>query len=279
MYMEDSPQVAKSSLSVPLAIVVAGALIAGAVFLSRGNTPSNSNTGNAPATQQQNAQTAQTTVTDLAIKPISDKDHLLGNPSAPLALVVYTDLECPYCKSFHATIRRVADSYGKNASVLIVYRNFPLVQLHSRAPQEAEATECVNELGGKQMYWDYVDKIFETTTSNNTLDPGQLPKLATDLGVRTAKFNACLSSGTYTKKVQENYDEAVGAGGQGTPFSVFVSSKALSDQVTNKVKGLMTSFNLPPDTFMFSTDKHRISMSGALPYNMVQQVIDALLTN
>src|SRR3989344_5386751 len=123
--MEQTDRI-KSSLSIPLAIIVAGALIAGAVLISRGGPTSSAITGNQGTVTDNSAQTTQ----EISIKPIAADDHALGNPAASLAIVVYTDLECPFCKTFHATMQRIADSYGKDGSVLWVYRHFPLEQLH-----------------------------------------------------------------------------------------------------------------------------------------------------
>ncbi len=271
--MEDLYQKPKNNLSVSIAIVVAGGLIAAALYLSRGPA--------APASAIQAGTAAPTTQTgqaEISIRPIKSEDHMLGNPAAPLALVVFTDLECPFCKDFHTTLGKVADTYGKNGSVLWVYRNFPLAQLHSRAPKEAEAAECADELGGREAYWAFVNDVFKTTTSNDTLDPAELPRIARRAGLDVTKFNACLSSGKYTEKVQADYDEAVAAGGQGTPFSVFVLNRPISDSAVNSINQMITTYRLSPDTFVFSNDKQHLSMSGALPYTMVQKVIDALLS-
>ena len=67
----------------------------------------------------------------------------------------------------------VADYKGQ---VAWVYRHFPIDSLHSRARKEAEATECANEFGGNTVFWQYLDKIFELTPSNDGLDPAELPK-------------------------------------------------------------------------------------------------------
>src|SRR3989338_2862224 len=277
--MEDSPR-DKSSISVPIAIVIAGALVAAALFMTRSPSTltNNSNTNSALGAAQADA---LSTEAEIAIKTISQTEHILCNPAAKLAIVEYSDTECPFCKSFHATMHQVADTYGKNGTVLWVYRQFPLEQLHPKAPYESEATECAAELGGNKIFWEYLNKIFEITPSNNGLDAAQLPIIAKDLGLNVTQFNTCLSSGKYTSLVQASYDEAVGAGGRGTPFSIFISSKPISNDARAVVQGLNDDFSRqapgqdPP--FTFSTDKLRISMSGALPYTMIQKIINTLL--
>ena len=93
------------------------------------------------------------------VEPVSDKDHLLGNPSAPVKIVEYSDLDCPFCKTFHATLQQIMEDYGKQGKVAWVYRHFPLAQLHPDAPRKAEATECATELGGQQAFWALTDQI------------------------------------------------------------------------------------------------------------------------
>jgi protein-disulfide isomerase len=101
-----------------------------------------------------------------------------------------------------------------------VYRNFPLSQLHSNAPKQAEALECAAEQGGNEAFWKYTDLIYERTPSNNGLDMKTLPLMAAEIGLDKAEFEKCLNSGKMAAKVKKDGDEAVAAGGQGTPFTV-----------------------------------------------------------
>lgn len=201
-----------NKLSIPIAIVIAGALIAGAVFFTRSdNTPSLANpTGGGK---------------EITVKPVTAADHILGNPNAKVMIIEYSDLECPFCKSFHTTLHQVIDEYGKNGEVAWVFRHFPLAQLHSKAPKEAEATECAAELGGNDAFWKYTDRLISITPSNNGLDLAQLPVIAKDIGLDQNAFTTCLNSGKYASKVQQAYEDAIAAGGEGTPYSVIISGK------------------------------------------------------
>ncbi len=200
----------KTSLGLPIAIVVAGALIAGAIYFVNVSRP----TTGTPA---------DTTPKNIVIPAISADDHILGNPDAKVIIVEYSDLECPFCKQFHATMHTLMDEFGKDGRVAWVYRHFPLPSLHPKAPKEAEATECVAELGGNVKFWQYIDKIYEVTPSNNGLDLALLPKIAGDIGIDKVAFQTCLDSGRYTKKVEGQFNDAVTAGGQGTPYSVVIA--------------------------------------------------------
>ena len=150
--------------------------------------------------------------------PITKDDHILGNINASVKLVVYTDLECPYCKVFHNSILELKDNYIKDGKIAVVYRNLPLDQLHSKARPEAEASECVAKLGGNDKYWAFVDKIFATTPSNNGLDLNLLPKFATELGLDAKAFTTCQTDKAITQKVTDQETNGQKAGAQGTPY-------------------------------------------------------------
>ncbi len=210
-----------SPLMIPLAIVVAGLLIAGALIYTSSGT------------QVPSAPVADTSGnTHVNIAPITASDHILGNPKATLLVVEYSDLECPYCKQFQLTLKQMMTDFGQKSDVAWVYRHFPLYKgtetrpaLHSKSGKESEASECANELGGANAFWKYIDTVYEITPSNNGLDPAKLPDIAEQIGLDRTKFTACLSSGKYASKIEADYNEGVTAGAQGTPYTVIVDSR------------------------------------------------------
>ncbi len=193
----------------PLAVVVAGALIAGAIYFGGGG-----GTGN-----YSNTQVAGSGDSASEIAPLTSKDHIIGSPDAKIVMIEYSDTECPFCKVFHSTLGRIMDTY-KDTGIAWVYRQFPIVDLHTKAPKEAEATECAAELGGNDVFWAYLNKIFSITNSNDSLDPAQLPAIAQTVGLNVTAFNSCLQSGKYSSLI--NLDVAAGykTGAQGTPYTV-----------------------------------------------------------
>ena len=208
------------------AIILAGLLIAGAVMLKGSGrvTPSiiNNNLG----------------LENIQIKPVSIDDHIFGNPNAKVVVIEYSDLECPFCKTFHKTMQTVVER--NNGEVAWVYRHFPLYQgsadrppLHSKALKEAEATECAAELAGNDGFWKYTNKMFEITNSNNSLDETELPRIASAIGLDLGAFNTCLSSGKYKAIIDKSIAEGIGAGVQGTPKS-FILKKG---KVVNTIDG------------------------------------------
>lgn len=217
--MEQEPSPKPNSLSIPAAIIVAGALIAGAVYLGASKDVATA------VNNQQPQQVAQQTGDLEAMKAIASDDHIRGNLDAPVKIVEYSDTECPFCKRFHTTMKEVMDTYGKDGKVAWVYRHFPLDQLHSKARKEAVALECANEQGGNDKFWSYADRLYEITPANNGLDPAELPKIAEYVGLDTAKFNTCLASTKYDAHIEEEVRNAAATGGNGTPWSIVIGPK------------------------------------------------------
>ena len=181
------------------------------------------------------------------VEPVSNKDHVRGNRNAKIALIEYSDLECPFCKRFHPTAQQVLSTYGDD--VMWVYRHFPLDSLHSKADKEAEAVECAAKLGGEDKFWALTDKIYEVTPSNDGLDLSILPDLAEGIGLDRTAFTQCLDSGEMAARVESDYQTGLAAGITGTPGNIIIN-------VQNGKSTLLP---------------------GAYPFDQVKQAIDELL--
>ncbi len=240
-----------SNYVTPAAIVIAGILIAVSLYFKDGSQVAGNNKDlvNNALTEQQEAE-----FTD-----VSSIDHIRGSKDAKVVIIEYSDTECPFCKIYHETLKKVYADFEKDGDVAWVYRHFPISYgdnpLHKKAAKEAEATECAAELGGNDMFWKYTDRLYEKTESNDSLDPAQLPIIAGEVGLDKAKFTTCLDSGKYADKVKEAYDEALKAGARGTPYTVIRYKNEFIPLLDAQGNGL-----------------------GALPYEALKQVINRLLT-
>lgn len=242
---------ANNNLAIPVAIVIAGALIATAVFLSNGKTESvTAQGGTKPEVAQAPTQPTQAASLD-AMAAVTQQDHILGNPNAKVKIVEYSDFECPFCKRFHATMNQVMDEYGESGDVAWVYRQFPLDSLHPvKARQEALATECAAEQGDNDMFWKYADRMFELTLTNNRTDVDTvLPQIASELGLDTAEFASCMENETYAAEIEKDVQNAIATGGGGTPWSILVAA-----------------------------DGTKYPINGAQPYEAVRQLIEQALS-
>lgn len=198
----------KFELTSPVAIIVAGVIIAVAIIFTSARGAATPTTG-----------TTGTTQTATVSKP-TDADHLIGSLSAPIILIEYADLQCSFCTLIHPTLQKVvAESKGE---IAWVYRHFPLYQIHPEAENAANASECVAEQTGNTGFWQFADTMFADQSKMNTAYYTQIAGLA---GVNTTTFSACLANKKYQTKIDAQANEAMSAGAQGTPFVVVLNTK------------------------------------------------------
>lgn len=229
----------RSSLGIPVAIVIAAALIAGAIIYS-GSKPGDTKDATDPTGGALGA-------ADIEVAPVTEKDHILGNPNAPIMIVEYSDFDCPFCKQFHETMHQVMKNYGADGKVAWVYRHFPLTQLHPNAKTLAEASECVASIGGNDAFWKFADLVFGERGVNEQTDLTKLPEFAERAGVSQSTYTQCMESGKFTAAIDDAVAAAVNAGAEGTPHSILIAG----DQ--------------------------QGPINGAQPYAVVKQMIDTLL--
>ncbi len=234
----------KGNYAIPVAIVIAGALIAGSLFLALSKSSSQTNTAGSP-------DAAEAQVNLEKINKVTNKDHIKGNPDAKLKIVEYSDFECPFCQRFHGVMNKIIQEYGPKGEVAWVYRHFPLEQLHPRnARKAAIASECVAKLGGNDAFWKFTDEYFRTTPSNDQWNiDDELERLVAFAGVDKKAFDSCYTSGEFDKDVQEDFTNAVETGGRGTPWSIV----------------LLDGKPVAP-------------INGAQPYEAVKSIIDSALS-
>ncbi|MGH7929767.1 MAG: DsbA family protein [Candidatus Binatia bacterium] len=159
------------------------------------------------------------------VRPVSvTRDHIYGNPNAPISLIEYSDFECPFCKNFHPIAKAIVKAY--NGRVNWVYRHFPLSFHNPGAQKQAEAAECAHELGGNEAFWKYTDMLYERTTSNGKGFPlTQLVPLAKEIGLDEKRFTQCIESGKYGARVKEDLNDGAKIGITGTPTNILFHHK------------------------------------------------------
>ncbi len=170
-----------------------------------------------------------------------ENDHIRGEKNAPLTIIEYSDLECPYCESFHNTMKQIVAEYG--GEVNWVYRHFPLESIHPNARTAAIASECAAEQG---KFWEFADEVFEAQAGG--LSTTVLKDIAAGLSLNTVTFSNCLDTKKYDAVVTADIQEAARAGARGTPYSILVGENG-EQQV----------------------------ISGAQPYAAVEAAVQAML--
>lgn len=182
----------------------------------------------------------------------------LGSKDAPVTMVEFTDMQCPFCgRYFNNTFSTLKKEYIDTGKLRYYQLNLPL-QNHPQAFKAAEALYCANEEG---KYWDMREVEF---SNQRALAVEELKKYAKEIGLKEKPFAACLDSGRYAQKVQEDMKLASQAGVRGTPG--FVVSKS---RLGGKIRGL--SF---PELFRGDT---RPIISGAQPTDNFKAAIEKAL--
>lgn len=191
------------------------------VLLGGGNTPSfgktaGTNTGTTATNTNNNAAAPTPAPSPTpsggnanALSPVTDDDHIRGNPDAKITMIEFSDFECPFCQRHAPTLQAILDQYGDD--VRLVYRHFPLTSIHPNAAKAAEASECAGEQG---KFWEYHDLLF---ANQSALQVPSLKQYAGQLGLNQSQFDSCLDSGKYTAKVNAQLQEGQAAGVTGTP--------------------------------------------------------------
>ena len=144
-------------------------------------------------------------------------DPVSGPATAKVQIVEFSDFQCPFCKQVVPVLKQLAAKYPDQ--VKIVWKDFPLPS-HPFARPAAEAAQCAREQG---KFWEYHDKLFG---NQSLMTSDNLKQWAGEMGMDSAKFNACFDSGGERKLVQDDADEGSRNGVASTP-TVFINGRAV----------------------------------------------------
>lgn len=143
----------------------------------------------------------------------------LGEESAPIALVEFSDFTCPYCRQFRPQLEAFVEKHA--GRVKLYFKPFP-IESHPNAVEAAQAAEWAREKG---LFWQLHDRLFE---SPDALSVDDLAAHAAALGGDADDLRAALADGRFRGRIQVSQAEARGAGLKGTP-TVFLNGRLLTD--------------------------------------------------
>ena len=141
-----------------------------------------------------------------------------GPEGAPITIVEYADFQCPYCGRAMAALKQVEERY--QGKIRLVFRDFPLTQIHPNAAKAAEAADCANDQG---KFWPMHDRLFANQTKLAVAD---LKQHASDIGLDKAAFETCLDSGKHAADWKKTVEEGQKYGLSGTP-SFFINGRLI----------------------------------------------------
>ena len=138
-----------------------------------------------------------------------ERDHVRGPVGAPLELVEYGGLECPFCGRATGVVEELRHRFGDD--LRYVFRHLPLPEVHPHGEFAAEATEAA---GAQGAFWAMHDRLF---AHQDQLEAGDLLDHAAALGLDLGRFARDLGDGAFSQRVQADVMSAEASGVTGTP--------------------------------------------------------------
>src|ERR687890_678065 len=136
-------------------------------------------------------------------------DRIRGSINAPITLVEYGDYECPYTGMAYPIIKEIMKQFGDK--IYIVFRNFPLIDIHPHAQHAAEAAEAA---AAQDKFWQMHDYLFE---HQKALDDHHLLEYAQKVGLDIERFKKEFSGHIYAPIINESLRNGIDSGVEGTP--------------------------------------------------------------
>ena len=151
----------------------------------------------------------------------------IGSANAPVSLMEFSDYLCPFCGRHYAqTSADLIERYLDSGDVNFVFRDYPIEQLHPKAPAMHAASLCIAEQSS-DLFWAYHDRLFETQSAwGSVADTGPgLEELAEEVGADLAEYQECVESGRTVELVNERVAEGQALGLTATPSFQIVNNQ------------------------------------------------------
>lgn len=194
-------------------------------------------TGNQPTPTQPTPTQPTPPTPTVDMEKLVDDDAVKGDKDAPVTIVEFSDYECPFCARFYSQTYQQINDEYIKTGKVKLVFRDFPLNFHPQAQKAAEAAECAGDQG---KYYEMHDMLFAKGVSGGVTS---FKQYATDIGLDTGDFNDCLDSGKHAEEVKKDMADGQAAGVRGTP-AFFVNGKLIS---------------------------------GAQPYNVFQQAIEAEL--
>ena len=193
----------QSRFVIPGAIVLFGLIIGVALFVSM-----------RPAEREDGA------IGDPSgMRDVSDADHILGNPSAPIVFVQYADPDCAYCSFLTRALAEVMGKYGNTGEVAWVYRHLPLPASSPSSVEPSVALECSAMVGGEGDFFRFLTAFGEVTAGTGT---DRIVMAARQVGLPEQAFLDCAGGEEAKANVAADAKDALLAGATGVPYTILL---------------------------------------------------------
>ena len=148
-----------------------------------------------------------------AVAP-AEKAPFRGAANAPVTIIEFADLQCPYCRRAEETLAEVLKNYG--GKVRVQWRNLPL-PMHPDASLAAEAAMEAYQQKGNDGFWKFHDKVFAAQDTQDGLKRAALERYAVEVGLDLPKLAAALYNHSHKAEIDADAKTASDADITGTP--------------------------------------------------------------
>ena len=184
------------------------------------------------------------------VKISADNDPVIGDPNAPISIIEFSDFQCPFCARFHIqTLPSILEEYVDQGKVKLIFRDFPIQNIHPNALPASVAAECANE---QDKFKEMHDELFDNQKEWSGLETANamllFSKYALEIGLEQEIFDSCLTNGKYIEEIRNDLNDGRNYGVSGTP-GFFIGN----DQIGY------------------------VELKGAQPFESFKKVIDAQL--
>ena len=188
----------------------------------------------------------------LPLKISAGNNPIIGNPDAAITIMEFSDFQCPFCAKFHTeTLPTIMEEYIDKGTVKLVFRDFPIQNIHPNAVPASIAAECANEQGKfKQMYHTLFEKQKEWNNLETSYAITIFNQYASEMKLDEEKFDTCIRNAKYLEEVQKDLNDGRTYGITGTP-GFFIGNEKIGF----------------------------VELKGAQPFESFQKIIDSQLEN
>lgn len=245
----------QTSFATPIAIIVAGFMVASAIYVSNSKSGFLNSDKTLGTTQQAPGATNPTAAPD-ATAPAAedpnktftvslDDDPVMGNANAPVTLIEFSDYKCPFCNRFTTdSLPQLKTKYIDTGKLKVVHKDFVI-----HPPQADDAAMAADCAGEQSKYWEYHNILWAKYTKEEEFTRDNLKKYGVEAGLNSSQFNSCIDSNKYRSEIDKDNQDGRDIGVTGTP-TLFIGKTTPDGKITAiKIVGAQ-----PYDTFATAID-------------------------
>lgn len=151
-------------------------------------------------------------------KELISAGHQMGSPKGPAILLEFADFQCPACARLHTELRELR---AKHPTLVIIYRHFPLTQIHPLAYAAALESECASAQARFEAYHDVLFNFQDSLAALSPIERAERAKVPDLVG-----FMSCVRNREYAERVERDIAMGNTASLEATPL-IYVNNQRI----------------------------------------------------